>query len=60
MEHLVISSIRTATTLSLSRRLPFPECFLHFNANNDDSCDGWMKKGFVHVFGPTDFVDRGA
>jgi hypothetical protein len=57
MEQLVISSIRTAT-LSLSRRLPFPECFLHFNANNDNSCDGWMKKGFVPVFGPTSFVDR--
>jgi hypothetical protein len=57
MEHLVISFIRTAT-LSLSRRLPFPECFFHFSANNDNSCDGWMKKGFVPVFGPTNFVDR--
>jgi hypothetical protein len=58
MEHLVISSIRTAT-LSLSLcRLPFPECFFHFNANNDDSCAGWMKKGFVRVFGPTGFVDH--
>ena len=51
MEHLVISSIRKGTE-SVSRRLPFPECFLHFNANNEESGDGWMKKGFVHVFGP--------
>jgi hypothetical protein len=57
MEHLVISSIWTAT-LSSSRCLPFPECFLHFNANNDNACDGWMTKGFVPVFGPTNFVVR--
>jgi hypothetical protein len=53
MEHIVLSSIRKETAPS-ARRVPFPECFLHYNANNENSGDGWLSLGYLPVFPPTD------
>jgi hypothetical protein len=53
MERIVLSSIRKETAPSACC-VPFPECFLHYNANNVDSGDGWLSLGYLPVFPPTD------
>jgi hypothetical protein len=49
MEHLVFSSLRPETA-TLAHRNPFPECFLHYNTNNENSGDGWLKSGYLPVY----------
>ena len=49
MEHLVIASLRPETA-SLACRIPCPECFLHYNTNNENSGDGWLKSGYLPVY----------
>jgi hypothetical protein len=56
MKHIVLSSIRKETA-PLARRVPFPECFVHYNANNVDSGDGWLSLGYLPVFPPTDTLN---
>jgi hypothetical protein len=48
MERLVASSIQRGSKSTL-RRLPSPECFLHYNNNNSHSADGWLNLGFLPV-----------
>jgi hypothetical protein len=41
----------------LSRRIPLPECFLHYNTNNEDSSAGWLRHGFSPLLGTTESLD---
>ena len=53
MEVLVTKSWRVDHA-SLPCRVPYPECFLHYNSNNADSGDGWLARGFLPLYGVTE------
>lgn len=56
MEVLVTTSVRVEHD-ELPRRIPLPECFLHYNTNNEDSSAGWLRHGFSPLLGTTESLD---
>ena len=58
MEELVTKSQRHDNAASLCR-VPYPECYLHYNSNNADSGDGWLKHVFFPLFGIDESSDDG-
>jgi hypothetical protein len=57
MEVLVTTSVRVEHD-ELPRRVPLPECFLHYNnTNNSDSGDGWLRHGCLPLLGTTKSLD---
>ena len=58
---LMEALVRTSQRLNhktLPRRQPYPECYLHYNSNNEESGDGWLKHGFLKLYGDTECSDE--